>query len=251
MILKKADGQTLDNLIENTRNSAEEILAPLRRETEIDGVRKTVLKAPDAKTMGLARRQLILKTAELNDRRNQILNVASAWFDNALFGNGFFHGDLHGGNLMTGTSGTTFIDFGNCSRFSPEEQTSMQLMLACVVSGDTDRVINNFKALMPKDAVNIFDQKFPAGSDARNRLEAVLKRGTSLDLMSRVQAFISIVQGEDVPRSRTSSRATSVLQTSWRTSTARWRISKSPQPPSTATCPRSATQKAVRARSRS
>jgi len=199
MILKKADGQTLDNLIENTRNSAEEILAPLRRETEIDGVRKTVLKAPDAKTMGLARRQLILKTAELNDRRNQILNVASAWFDNALFGNGFFHGDLHGGNLMTGTSGTTFIDFGNCSRFSPEEQTSMQLMLACVVSGDTDRVINNFKALMPKDAVNIFDQKFPAGSDARNRLEAVLKRGTSLDLMSRVQAFISIVQGEDVP----------------------------------------------------
>ena len=75
----------------------------------------------------------------------------------------------------------------------------MQMMLACVISGDTDRVISKFKALMPEDAVNIFDQKFPSGSDARNRLETVLTRGTSLDLMSRVQAFISIVQGEDVP----------------------------------------------------
>ncbi|MBR3222799.1 MAG: hypothetical protein IKF72_11300 [Kiritimatiellae bacterium] len=199
MIIKKADGQTFDNLIESTRSSAEEILAPLRKETEIDGVKKTVYKAPDAKTMGLARRRLVLKAAELNDRRNQILGVASTWFDNALFGNGFFHGDLHGGNLMTGPSGTTFIDFGNCSRFSSQEQTTMQMMLACVVSGDADRVIGKFKALMPEDAVRIFDQKFPVGSDARNRLEAVLKRGTSLDLMSRVQAFISIVQGEDVP----------------------------------------------------
>ena len=199
MIIKKADGQTFDNLIDGARSSAEEILAPLRKETEIDGVKKTVYKAPDAKTMGIARRRLVLKAAELNDRRNQILGVASTWFDNALFGNGFFHGDLHGGNLMTGPSGTTFIDFGNCSRFSPEEQTTMQMMLACVVSGDADRVIGKFKALMPEDAGKLFDQKFPVGSDARNRLEAVLKRGTSLDLMSRVQAFISIVQGEDVP----------------------------------------------------
>ena len=122
MILKKADGITFDSAIEQTRRDVEDILAPLRSETEVDGVKKTVYKAPDAETCVLARRQLVFKAAQLNARRNQILEVAKAWFENALFGNGFFHGDLHGGNLMTGPTGTTFIDFGNCSRLSPAEQ---------------------------------------------------------------------------------------------------------------------------------
>ena len=199
MILKKADGITFDSAIEQTRRDAEDILAPLRSETEVDGVKKTVYKAPDAETCVLARRQLVFKAAQLNARRNQILKVARAWFDNALFGNGFFHGDLHGGNLMTGTTGITFIDFGNCSRLSPAEQQAMKMMLAAVVSGDTDHVISNFKNLMSGDAKRLFDQQFPEDSAAMKQLTDVLKRGTSLDLMPRVQAFLSIVQGKDVP----------------------------------------------------
>ncbi|MBO7654961.1 MAG: phosphotransferase, partial [Kiritimatiellae bacterium] len=199
MILKKADGNTFDNTIERLREEADDILAPLRHETEVDGVRKTVYKATDATQFVLARRTLLSKAAKLNDRRNQILDVAKAWFDNALFGNGFFHGDLHGGNLMTGPTGTTFIDFGNCSRLTPAEQNAMKMMLAAVVSGDTDHVVANFKKLMPDAAKALFDQTFPGGSPAMKRLTDILKRGTSLDLMSRVQAFVAIVQGEDVP----------------------------------------------------
>jgi predicted unusual protein kinase regulating ubiquinone biosynthesis (AarF/ABC1/UbiB family) len=199
MILKKADGITFDSAIEQTRRDAEDILAPLRSETEVDGVKKTVYKAPDAETCVLARRQLVFKAAQLNARRNQILKVAKAWFENALFGNGFFHGDLHGGNLMTGPTGITFIDFGNCSRLSPAEQQAMKMMLAAVVSGDTDHVISNFKNLMSGDAKRLFDQKFTQDPAAMKQLTDVLKRGTSLDLMPRVQAFLSIVQGKDVP----------------------------------------------------
>ena len=199
MIIKKADGMTLDGTIEKARQDVEDILAPFRCETEVDGVKKTVYKAPDGDSCALARRQLIFKAAQLNTRRNQILDAAKAWFDNALFGNGFFHGDLHGGNLMTGPTGTTFIDFGNCSRLSAEDQRALKMMLAAVVSGDTDHVIQNFKDLMSDDAKELFDEKFSDDPAALKQLTDVLKRGTSVDLMSRVQAFVSIVQGKDVP----------------------------------------------------
>ena len=198
MILKRADGNTFDNLVEGARKSANEILAPLKRETEVNGQTKVVYKADSVSDMVVARRKIVLETARLNDRRNQILDVAKAWFDNALFGNGFFHGDLHGGNLMTGPTGTTFIDFGNCSRLSPDEQGAIKMMLAAVVSGDTSHVVSNFVKLMPADVATSFSRKFVEGGQNMKMLEDVLKRGTSLDLMSRVQAFIAIVQSEDV-----------------------------------------------------
>ena len=202
MILKKADGNTFDNVIDTVRTDVESIIAPLRHETMVGETAKTVLKAKTPAESAFTRRLLLYKAAQLNDRRNHILSVAKAWFDNALFGNGFFHGDLHGGNLMTGPSGTTFIDFGNCSRLSTKDQAAIQLLLAAVVAGgedDTPHVISNFKKLMPTDAQTLFDEKFAKGSDAMKRLTDALHRGSSLDLMSRVQAFLAIVQGEDVP----------------------------------------------------
>ncbi len=199
MIIKKADGNTFDNTIDTIRQEAEQVLAPLRHATGVEGAVKTVYKASSPVQMALARRTLISKVAKLNDRRNQVLDIAKAWFDNALFGNGFFHGDLHGGNLMTGPSGTTFIDFGNCSRLSPADQGAMKMMLAAVVSGDTDHVVLNFKKLMDPEAKAAFDRKFAKGSPAMARLADILKRGSPLELMSRIQAFAAVVQGEDVP----------------------------------------------------
>ena len=199
MILKRADGNTFDNLVESARKDADEILAPLRRETEVDGKTKVVYKADNITDLVVARRKIIFKAAQLNDRRNQVLDIAKAWFDNALFGNGFFHGDLHGGNLMTGPTGTTFIDFGNCSRLNSKDQLAVKMMLAAVVSGDTSHVVMNFKKLMPPDAAAMFSRVFVDGGAEMKSLTDVLSRGSSLDLMSRVQAFIAIVQSKDVP----------------------------------------------------
>ena len=198
MVIKKADGATFDAVIENARADMKKILDPITFTTEIGGVKKTVYKAQNPKEMALARRTLLARAAQLNDRRNHVLDVTAAWFENALFGNGFFHGDLHGGNLMTGTSGTTFIDFGNCSRLSKEEQNAITLMLASTVSGDVKHVRSNFRKLLPPDAQRAFDAKFADKSKALAELDAVLRRGTAYDLMSRLQAFIAVVQGEDV-----------------------------------------------------
>ncbi len=199
MIVKKADGQTFDAMIDKLRGEAEDILNDLRTTTEVGGKTKTVYKAQSAVDSAAARRDLMGKIASLNDRRNHILDVAKAWFDNALFGNGFFHGDLHGGNLMTAATGTTFIDFGNCSRLSTVEQNAFKMMFATIMSGDTDRMVGNFMKLLPQDAQTAFREKFPKGSDAEKELVSLLQRGDAFDMMPRLQAFLAAVQGADVP----------------------------------------------------
>ena len=45
--------------------------------------------------------------------QGHLLQATKAWFHEALFGSGKFHGDTHAGNLMVAMSGITFIDFGN------------------------------------------------------------------------------------------------------------------------------------------
>ena len=198
MIVKKADGLTFDATIDKLRGEANAVFDSIKHTTEVNGVRKTVYKAASFTEMMTARRTVMAKVAQLNDRRNHILDVTKAWFDNALFGNGFFHGDLHGGNLMTGTNGTTFIDFGNCSRLTPEEQKSLTMMFATIVAGDSEKTVANFKSLLPADAKAAFDKAFPAKSKQLGDLTALLKRGTASDLMPRLQAFVAAVQGADV-----------------------------------------------------
>lgn len=198
MIVKKAEGSTFDATIDRLRGEAEEVFESTKVTTNVNGETKTVYKAKSFGEMMTKRRLVMAKVAQLNDRRNHILDVTKAWFENALFGNGFFHGDLHGGNLMTGLGGTTFIDFGNCSTLSPVEQKAIKMMFATIMSGDSETVVANFKKLLPPDAQKAFDKAFPAKSKALDNLVAILKRGTASDIMPRLQAFVAAVQGADV-----------------------------------------------------
>jgi len=61
-------------------------------------------------------------------------NLVKIWFKNTLWGNGFFHADLHPGNLIVGPDQTVYIiDFGSCGVLTPAEQCAM--ITAMVISG--------------------------------------------------------------------------------------------------------------------
>ncbi len=50
---------------------------------------------------------------DIKAAQEKLLEATKAWFHEALFGSGKFHGDTHAGNLMVNGSYVTFIDFGN------------------------------------------------------------------------------------------------------------------------------------------
>ncbi len=70
-------------------------------------------------------------------RARAIEKLLDSWFDEAIFGSGFFHGDLHPGNIFFKESlvdpgfELTLIDFGNAGRLSLDERRGfVQLVLA-------------------------------------------------------------------------------------------------------------------------
>lgn len=75
----------------------------------------------------------LAKGAMVSDR---LKSLSQVWLRQALFGNGFFHGDLHSGNMMYGdtarqTGLLTLIDFGNAGTLSRQDRAGMlKLMLA-------------------------------------------------------------------------------------------------------------------------
>ena len=206
IIVRKAEGTTYDSLVRDIRDEAEQMLedAGMVQKSRIapNGPEKTVYKASDVMSMILMRRRLLEKCARLGQSRNHILDVAKAWFYEALFGDGFFHGDLHAGNVMADPQGATFIDFGNCSRFSKEQQTDVGMMLACCCSGDFDKMAEHFRKMLPEDARTQFDAVFfantPESAAARDELKAAASRGIAHDMMERLQAFVGLVQAKDV-----------------------------------------------------
>lgn len=72
--------------------------------------------------------------SELVTMYKHVDNLVKTWFKNTLWGNGFFHADLHPGNLIVDKSGiVNVIDFGSCGILSKTEQCAM--ITAMVISG--------------------------------------------------------------------------------------------------------------------
>jgi predicted unusual protein kinase regulating ubiquinone biosynthesis (AarF/ABC1/UbiB family) len=75
--------------------------------------------------------------AEMEER---LLIGMRAWFQCMIL-HGYFHGDVHAGNLMTLDDGRVgFLDFGIVGRFTPERREQVTDYLLAFASGDFDKL---------------------------------------------------------------------------------------------------------------
>lgn len=86
------------------------------------------------------------------------MDLAEKWVEEALFGSGFFHGDLHAGNLMFkanegGPNGTlTVIDFGNSKVLNPHERQAIFKMMLTATLKDAPAFCTHFETILSPDA---------------------------------------------------------------------------------------------------
>jgi aarF domain-containing kinase len=74
------------------------------------------------------------------DVEDRLLVGMRAWFQ-CLILHGFFHGDVHAGNLMTLDDGRVgFLDFGIVGRFTPERREQVTDYLLAFATGDFDKL---------------------------------------------------------------------------------------------------------------
>jgi predicted unusual protein kinase regulating ubiquinone biosynthesis (AarF/ABC1/UbiB family) len=81
------------------------------------------------------------------DVEERLLLGMRAWFQ-CLILHGFFHGDVHAGNLMALTDGRIgFLDFGIVGRFSPERRQQVTDYLLAFAIGDFQKLANTMVAM--------------------------------------------------------------------------------------------------------
>jgi predicted unusual protein kinase regulating ubiquinone biosynthesis (AarF/ABC1/UbiB family) len=87
----------------------------------------------------------------------RLITLNTMWFKEAFYGSGFYHGDLHAGNLMVDTpeGGRTtlgLIDFGNAATLDPKVQRDFLRIQAAAEQYHPNRTIDALRGLLPPDA---------------------------------------------------------------------------------------------------
>ena len=78
------------------------------------------------------------------------------WVDNSMFGSGFYHGDLHSGNIMINNEGNlTLIDYGNSSKI--KDTSALSRMILCLEKAGSDKA--TAARLILKEYVSLLDKE--------------------------------------------------------------------------------------------
>ena len=105
--------------------------------------------------------KLISEYKDLKKRQKYLLELSDKWVYEGIFGKGFYHGDLHSGNIMISENDATVIDFGNCTQLTKAQQDHIIRMVMAAATGETDIFLDGFKNLLEKTSEEEFEKKKP------------------------------------------------------------------------------------------
>ncbi len=151
LVLEKAPGQSVDNYMTdmNTkRKEIEEKVTVVKEGEKMASLYGTVLELQKLKK-------------ELETKKKYLVNLTQKWLDEAVFKSGFFHGDLHAGNIMMDDDGVTIIDYGNVNVLAKRDQKNILNLLAASMRFNEERVLAHIKDMLrdSPESYQIFEQK--------------------------------------------------------------------------------------------
>lgn len=195
LVLKLAPGETYDHYMAGVRRRVEELTADLRYENGsyvMEGIADAVR----------LRKELCTLYEETLKRQKYLIDLTKKWVHEGLFGNGFYHGDLHAGNIMTDGKGLTVIDFGNATHLTELERVHVLRMISAALVGWNEMFESSFKALLSEEGLAEYDVANRHGDVSRDLAE-VLNKGTEKDVGMRIAAALMLLQkhGIEVPGS--------------------------------------------------
>ena len=225
MVAEKASGTTVDKYLEEIDEKIEEIKSRFYtiEKKPVLGNDGNILKGADGKVITKdvvvkecrptmdKRDQVIQGVKELREelkklekRRDHVCNLADIWVREGMLNSGFYHGDLHSGNIMIDDDMATVIDFGNSTQLKQKEQKYIIGMLRAAMEGDTNLFMECFKKLLgEKDEA--FAQFFNDAKQAelKEAFREVLSMGSEEETGERIMVSLLRAQelGVEIPAS--------------------------------------------------
>lgn len=160
MVVEKAPGQTVDKYIGELSDRQKYLMEPLYR-YEVKNGEKVLIKEKDGNPKIFddnekqfdTRKKISEMKALLNQARKRqkyLTRLAEKWVEEGLYGEGFYHGDLHAGNIMISDEQCTVIDFGNATQLDEKQKKDITCMMAATSVGDAVVFREGFHNLMIK-----------------------------------------------------------------------------------------------------
>jgi predicted unusual protein kinase regulating ubiquinone biosynthesis (AarF/ABC1/UbiB family) len=195
MVLERAPGVPMDKFLKDTN---EAIAA--NKASVIDGIANR--SKDDAIVSMLDGAEKLTNIYEDTLAKHDALsNLTTIWIREGLFTKtGFYHGDLHAGNIMVPTAddiahgvpnGVTMIDFGNATKLTSEDQKNVIRVIAGAAGNAPDLFLKGFEALLSDAGKAKLAQNRQA---VEQIVRDILGKGTGNDTGKRMTAVFKLLQ---------------------------------------------------------
>ena len=144
IMLEKAPGVSVDKFLSSMDSTREKIMD---MSTQKNATNYDILL------------QLDKLRDELKLKQKYLLNMSSKWLEEALYKSGFFHGDLHSGNVMIDDDGVTIIDYGNAHKLEENEKSGIINLIAATHRYNASNVMDQIESLLKGESADIFAAK--------------------------------------------------------------------------------------------
>ena len=172
LLLDKADGITVDRYLSGLRRDVEKLtesfyywkpIAFTDKKTRMDVFKLTRQNVGMKKTTRL---KLIEMLNTIMKRQKNIQKMTELWIEQSLFGSGFYHGDMHAGNIMISDQKATFLDYGNATKLKDEEVKNILGMNAAAMFKDARVFLDRFLKLIPEEQLKALSGEAIENEDA-------------------------------------------------------------------------------------
>ncbi len=164
LMVERASGDTVTSVLRKAKKQKEDCLKEYYvydkdGNLEMDGAHpKLKITVGDAHIQS-ARTELSNRLNTLQRQQKMLVDLAEKWVSEAVFGNGFYHGDLHSGNIMMDSRSLTVIDFGNATQLTEYQREKVtQLLLAAAAGSGTD-FLEGFEGLISEASKELLATK--------------------------------------------------------------------------------------------
>lgn len=160
MVLERAPGTTVDKYLEEVKETKQMLEQFYLRDDDgktmmcngnlKGGIRVPILELNDGNRISYLklRRRLAQQLEQLRKRQAYLVQLSQTWVSEGIYGKGFYHGDLHAGNIMINDDGLTVIDFGNATKLTSDQQTEVTRMVAAAAFGEVKQFIDGLHNLL-------------------------------------------------------------------------------------------------------
>lgn len=195
LVLEEAEGKTLDSILVDTEKKRKEWRYDLSQKSYEDGKEKvfdSIEQSPEMFEKTKQYKNMMIDTAnDLIKKRDMMANICEGWITEALFKSGYYHADLHAGNILLGDKKGTIIDYGNAVKFDSKQQSAITQMMTAAASGTVSVFFNAFNSLL-----DMSDEKFKEfyneqkQQEVRDAFEKILDMGEDQQAGERISAAL-------------------------------------------------------------